>query len=311
MEHMGKNLEKMMQKGQLNERYDRLVQGVLKDADISAFIEEHAKSLNPEIIERSIAKLYEYIQEKKKYEGKEDMLAPGYKPQLSMGHRQINVIYVPTSELIAKQKQQEIQNRVSSMAIPKDIRSASLEKVELTEGRQIAIQKAYAFVEEYLQSPKGFHKGLYLQGPFGVGKTFLLGAIAYELAENGFPSTVMHFPSFAVEMKQAIGTNNMDGKVDLIKRSDILMLDDIGADSMSSWIRDDILGVILQYRMQEQLPTFFSSNFTMNQLENEHLRVSQRGEDEPLKAKRLMERIRYLSEEVSVTGDNRRLGPRN
>ena len=35
------------------------------------------------------------------------------------------------------------------------------------------------------------------------------------------------------------------------------MIDDIGAESMTSWIRDDVLSVILQYRMQEQLVTFF------------------------------------------------------
>ena len=36
------------------------------------------------------------------------------------------------------------------------------------------------------------------------------------------------------------------------------MIDDIGAESMTSWIRDDVLSVILQYRMQEQLVTTFS-----------------------------------------------------
>ena len=46
---------------------------------------------------------------------------------------------------------------------------------------------------------------------------------------------------------------------------------------MSSWIRDEVFGVILQYRMQEQLPTFFSSNFTMDELE-QHLSVTQRGD---------------------------------
>ena len=83
------------------------------------------------------------------------------------------------------------------------------------------------------------------------------------------------------------------------------MLDDIGADAMSSWIRDEIFGVILQYRMQEQLPTFFTSNFSMLELE-QHLSVTQRGEEEPLKAKRIMERIRYLTKEIKMSGQNRR-----
>ena len=45
----------------------------------------------------------------------------------------------------------------------------------------------------------------------------------------------------------------------------------------------------------------------MEQLENEHLRITQRGEDEPLKAKRIMERVRFLSKEIKMVGKNRRL----
>jgi primosomal protein DnaI len=45
----------------------------------------------------------------------------------------------------------------------------------------------------------------------------------------------------------------------------------------------------------------------MLQLENEHLRVTQRGEDEPLKAKRIMERVRFLAKEINMIGKNRRL----
>jgi hypothetical protein len=43
----------------------------------------------------------------------------------------------------------------------------------------------------------------------------------------------------------------------------------------------------------------------MNELE-EHLAVNQRGEQEPVKAKRIMERVKYLSKEVIVTGPNKR-----
>ena len=144
-------------------------------------------------------------------------------------------------------------------------------------------------------------------GSFGIGKTYLLGATARELAIAGFTTTLVHFPTFAVEMKQAIGKDQVAEKLDAVKRSPILMIDDIGADAMSSWIRDEVFGVILQYRMQEQLPTFFSSNFTMDELE-QHLSVTQRGDEEPLKAKRIMERIRYLTKEIEMTGRNRRNG---
>lgn len=84
------------------------------------------------------------------------------------------------------------------------------------------------------------------------------------------------------------------------------MLDDLGAESMSSWTRDEVLGPILQYRMQENLPTFFTSNFDFQELEH-HLTYSQRGEEEKMKARRIMERIKYLADSVPIDGPNRRI----
>ena len=176
---------------------------------------------------------------------------------------------------------------------------------EITDGRSQAIQQAAHFIQQYEQKQSTFVKGLYLVGNFGVGKTYLLGAIAKKLAEDGYDSTLIHFPTFAVEMKQAIGKDTMIQLLNEIKTAPILMIDDIGADAMSSWIRDDVLGVILQYRMQEMLPTFFSSNFTMKELER-HLTVTQKGDQEPIKAMRIMERIAYLSQEIMMIGQNRR-----
>ncbi len=86
----------------------------------------------------------------------------------------------------------------------------------------------------------------------------------------------------------------------------ILMLDDIGAGAMTTWVRDDILGVILEYRMQEELPTFFSSNFSMEELQINHLAINAQGDNEPLKAARIMERVKYLSREIEMEGKNLR-----
>src|SRR5699024_12021798 len=76
--------------------------------------------------------------------------------------------------------------------------------------------------------------------------------------------------------------------------ADVLMLDDIGAETQSAWFRDDILGSILQYRMMEQLPVFFTSNYTMDQLET-ILSTTSKGGIEEVKAGRIMERIKQVS----------------
>ena len=184
------------------------------------------------------------------------MIAPGYEPRLMLNFHYIDVTYVPTADLIARQKEEEIRNRVRAMDMPKDVREANLRDFDpSSQGRAKALAEAMQFLREYPATPKEFHKGLYLQGPFGVGKSFLLGAMANALAERGFTTTIVHFPTFTVEMKQAIGRDQVGEKLDAVKIP-ILMIDDIGAESMTSWIRDDVLSVILQYRMQEQLVTF-------------------------------------------------------
>lgn len=307
MEDVGEELSKVLESKKLDERYSALMQKVLDDRDVRMFIEAHREQVTDEDIQKSYAKLYEFVQEKKKYQLNDpSMIAPGYEPKLFLNFHYIDVTYVPTKTLLKRQAKEQVRSRVRSMNMPKDVREASVDCLDMTSDRSKAIQALFDFIDVYAATPTDFHQGLYLQGSFGVGKTYMLGALANALAERGYRSTLVHFPTFAVEMKQAIGKDTMLEKLETIKKSPILMLDDIGADSMSSWIRDDVLGVILQYRMQEQLPTFFTSNFSMQQLESEHLRVSQRGEEEPLKAKRIMERIRYLSKEIVMVGKNRR-----
>ncbi|MBO0439688.1 primosomal protein DnaI [Candidatus Enterococcus ikei] len=309
MEDVGKEMSKIIQKRDMNERYNELVEVVMKDTDVQKFIEDNRDRLTDEDIRKSYSKLYEFVQEKRKYQLNDpNMIAPGYEPKLALNFHYIDVTYVPTEALIAKQREDEIRKRVKAMDMPKDVREARLNKFDLSsDGREEAFASAMKFIKEYSQKPKEFHKGLYLKGTFGVGKSFLLGAIANNLAERGFVTTIVHFPTFTVEMKQAIAKDLVGEKLDAVKKSPVLMIDDLGAESMTSWIRDDVLSVILQYRMQEQLVTFFSSNLDMKELEK-HLSVTQRGEQEPLKARRIMERIRYLAKEITMSGNDRRNG---
>lgn len=69
------------------------------------------------------------------------------------------------------------------MHFPKDLLHVTFENIDIREntpGREEALDKATSFVANYTASIK--QKGLYFYGQFGVGKSFLLGAIANELA---------------------------------------------------------------------------------------------------------------------------------
>ncbi|MDF4185903.1 primosomal protein DnaI [Ligilactobacillus salivarius] len=307
MEDMGKELSKRLVENKWEKKYKEIIKKSLKDDDVQLFLRENKDRLSHQEILKGASKLYEFVDLKQKIAEGKEVFAPGYSPQLTISDHHIEVTYVPTKKLMEERRLREINNRINIVNLPKSIRKATLENYYRDDdGRMIALKKAIEFVANYTETPNIFHKGLYLSGSFGVGKTYLLGAIANKLAEKGVKVTLVHMPSFAVEIKNSIGKNTTMEKVDALKKAPVLMMDDIGADQLSSWFRDDVLGVILQYRMQEELPTFFSSNIALDDLEEFYLTQNTRGELEPLKAKRIMERIRFLVDEVVINGENRR-----
>ena len=282
--------------------YQDLVQKIMKDPDVAAFIQQ--ESLTPEELNRSISKFNQYITERDKFlRGDTDYIAKGYKPILVMNHGYADVSYEETPELIAAEKEAAIKNRLKLINLPASLKKASLAQVDLDDLERLPVfEKLLAFVEQY----PTIRKGLYLYGDFGVGKSFMVAALAHDLSEKrGVSSTLLHSPSFVIDVKNAIGDGNVKTLVDEIKLSEVLILDDIGAEQSTAWVRDEILQVILQYRMQENLPTFFTSNFNFEELE-QHFAKGKHGNDETWEARRVMERIRYLAEETRLEGVNRR-----
>ena len=282
--------------------YQDLVQKIMKDPDVAAFIQQ--ESLTPEELNRSISKFNQYITERDKFlRGDTDYIAKGYKPILVMNHGYADVSYEETPELIAAEKEAAIKNRLKLINLPASLRKASLAQVDLDDLERLPVfEKLLAFVEQY----PTIRKGLYLYGDFGVGKSFMVAALAHDLSEKrGVSSTLLHYPSFVIDVKNAISDGNVKTLVDELKLSEVLILDDIGAEQSTPWVRDEILQVILQYRMQEDLPTFFTSNFNFEDLEK-HFAKGKHGNDETWEARRVMERIRYLAEETRLEGVNRR-----
>ncbi|OHP90296.1 primosomal protein DnaI [Streptococcus sp. HMSC063B03] len=282
--------------------YQDLVQKIMKDPDVAAFIQQ--ESLTPEELNRSISKFNQYITERDKFlRGDTDYIAKGYKPILVMNHGYADVSYEETPELIAAEKEAAIKNRLKLINLPASLKKVSFADVDADDEKRFTVfQRLVEFSEAYPH----VRKGLYLYGDFGVGKSFMVAALAHDLSEKrGVSSTLLHYPSFVIDVKNAIGDGNVKTLVDELKLSEVLILDDIGAEQSTPWVRDEILQVILQYRMQENLPTFFTSNFNFEELE-QHFAKGKHGNDETWEARRVMERIRYLAEETRLEGVNRR-----
>ena len=100
----------------------------------------------------------------------------------------------------------------------------------------------------------------------------------------------MFIAALLKKLKSSFNDYSFDDVLDEIMKCDALLIDDIGAENNSTWARDEILGSILQYRMDNNLTTFFTSNFTIDELE-QVLSETSKGTD-LIKSRRIIERIK-------------------
>ena len=289
------------------ERHEQMKKEILAHPEIKKFLQNHPEITEVEINKR-LNKLYEYTTQSIQCDRCENYdscinIVKGYSPILQFVHGEIHLSYEKCKNHLIEEKREQKENLIKSLYIPKEILQARVEDIIPTKERKEAIEEIAAFLD---QSKKELpNKGIFFSGPFGVGKTYFLGAIANRLKEFNYSTIIIYMPEFVREMRDAIRDNTVQEKINIFKEADVLMLDDIGAETLSAWFRDEVLGSILQYRMMERLPVFFTSNYTMAQLE-EILATSTKGEIEEVKAGRIMERIRQVSKEVIVQGKNRR-----
>ncbi|MED4313162.1 primosomal protein DnaI [Heyndrickxia coagulans] len=310
VENINETLKRLSSNPGFRKRYEEMKQEIITHPDVRAFLDAHRGEVTRSMIEKSWMKLYEFISQEKNCSRCKSLdecvnMMKGYVPELVIEHGNIEIHYKRCQKKILEDERNKTRRLIQSMHMPKKILAASFGDFFLEQtGRLDAYDFAHRFVREYEPGKK--MKGLYLFGNFGVGKSYLLGAIANELADRKqVSSLIVYVPEFFREMKDSIGDHSTGEKLDMVKQVPVLMLDDIGAETNSSWTRDEVLGPILQYRMQEDLPTFFTSNFSYEDLEY-HFTYTQRGEKEELKAARILERIKYLSAPVRMEGPNQR-----
>lgn len=300
MERVGQTLNRTGHHGSGNAT--DLTKQILADPRVASFIQEH--SLSQDEIKRSLPKFNQFLVECRKVkEGDASYIAKGYEPILTMNEGYADVTYKETRQLKEQQEQQAIAKRINLVSLPQSYRKITFADIALDDVARVdTFESLVDFVANY---PSPDQKGLYIYGDMGVGKSFMLAAMAHELSETKkITTTIIHYPSFTIDVKNGIKDGSVKEQIDAVKQAEVLVLDDIGAEQFSSWIRDDVLQVILQHRMIEELPTFFTSNYSFADLEAK-LSNGRQG-DETWQAKRVMERIRFLAKEVHLEGVNRR-----
>lgn len=126
-------------------------------------------------------------------------------------------------------------------------------------------QKALAKVMDYVINWKENQeagRGVYFCGDVGTGKTHLAVAVMNELIKRKrVPALFVTVPELLDNLRGTYNDpgRNIDEWMDAVKNAEFLVLDDLGSEKPTEWVRERLF-VVINHRYREQLPTLFTSN---------------------------------------------------
>ncbi len=280
-----------------NTDYNDIIKRFERDEEVKNFIQKN--NLDSDTLMRGSNKILTFLQEKNicahckgMYECK--LITTGFWPELSLYNGDIELEYSKCKY----NKSDSSKQNISAFYVPKKIFQASFEDFLITGPERKEVHRYMVnFVKNY--SKDNYIKGVYLSGIYGTGKTYILAVLANELAKKGLKVLFVYYPDLVRELKSSIGTPQFEEKIKMLKSAEVLFLDDIGGETPNQFIRDEVLGPVLQYRLLDNKPTHFSSNLRKKTLldalckDNTSL--------EKTKAARIVERITSLTTQFSLT----------
>ncbi|REK74571.1 AFG1/ZapE family ATPase [Paenibacillus paeoniae] len=315
MESLGELLKSWPGGRSLSEEAERKLKELLRDPLVIKLREKYPE-VEEDAIRLNLNRVYQYVSEYRNctncpgldlcpndYEGHYTLLSS----ETVNGHTGLYDRKVSCKKFLARQSEEAIRSRIRSFYVDDAALRRGYSSDEILTNdmeRAKAVGQLLRYIDRTREHGLG-HEGLYLAGRFGTGKTFLMCYLLQELAKAGHSGVIVYMPDFVEDLKVLMHEPaKLKETVEMMKSTDLLIFDDIGAENLNPWVRDHVLGAILNYRM-ERKPTFYTSNYDLEALER-HFSFTSKDGDELHKGQRIMDRIRPYVETIMVTGENKR-----
>ena len=289
------------------EKRHQLALDLMREPEIAQFLE--SQSCPFEIFELHVTKFKRWLHESR--------LAKSYSKEeiardLSKG-QYIDLYYDKELETVFEivrklpvvyelEKQAEFLDQYEVFPLAKSLHPAFFERIDI-EKQSPAYIKVMKTLINFTENDE---LGYFLYGDFGVGKSYLSACVSNKYAHQGKRVAFIHVPSFLNHLKQQFSNPyGVESDLHKLRTVDCLVLDDLGAEPVTSWARDEILLSILNERLENQRKTLITSNYRPEQLEALY-QLDTKGVSDAIRARRLVDRIRALTKPLEVIGSNRR-----
>ncbi|MBP3637455.1 MAG: ATP-binding protein [Clostridia bacterium] len=143
------------------------------------------------------------------------------------------------------------------------------------------------------QYPRAETSDMLLTGPSGLGKTFLMHAMAKRLLDRGFNVLMMSAYRF-LEVARKAYFSGQNGELDSLMEADVLLLDDLGSEPLMENITIVQLFNLINERQTAGKGTVISTNLSVKELRDRYTeRIASRLTD-----KRQCTLVRFMGEDV-------------
>jgi DNA replication protein DnaC len=129
-----------------------------------------------------------------------------------------------------------------------------------------SLEKAFNTAHGFAEKPQGW---LVLTGPYGCGKTHLAAAIANYRASLGDPPLFVMVPDLLDHLRATFSPSShvsYDRRFEEIRSAPQLILDDLGTQSMTPWVREKLYQ-LFNHRYYAELPTVITSADTVDEID--------------------------------------------
>jgi len=162
---------------------------------------------------------------------------------------------------------------VDAAGIPERYRHCKLASFKITGGKGSAqlveaLSVSRQYVENFVEPDSGRFRetGLLFSGTPGAGKTHLAVGILHDLIEQyRVRGRFADFGSLLHQIQATFDPSSAESKhavLDPLIEAEVLVLDELGAQEPTPWVRD-VLYLIINQRYGRRLPTLFTTNYRL------------------------------------------------
>jgi DNA replication protein DnaC len=140
-----------------------------------------------------------------------------------------------------------------------------------------SIELAYNQAQQFARSMQGW---LFIEGPYGSGKTHLAAAIANYVVSLGVPTLFLTVPDLLDTLRFSYNDpeSSFEQRFEEIRQISLLILDDFGTQNATPWAQEKLFQIV-NYRYINHLPLVVTTNLALEEIEG---RISSRLQDPEL-----------------------------